>query len=410
MTKRNTLTRRAFLTRTGALGCSMAASPLVTPIALAAAPGEHRLVVIILRGAMDGLDVVRPVGAPEYAALRPGLFAAGGRDETLPLTDFFGLHPALAGLHPLWRAGELGFAHAVSTPYRDKRSHFDGQDILETGAADIGAARDGWLNRALGLMPGSSLRTAFAVGREEMLVLAGQNEVSQWAPDMAFALTAQSQLLLARMYRDAPLFRASLDEAITLAGSLDSGAAPNDYGEALDAMMQSVKSAGRGGGLEKVAAFAAEQLLGETRIASFSINGWDTHAGQTRALPRALRDLETAILTLKSGLGGVWGNTLVLAMTEFGRTARENGTGGTDHGTGGAMVMAGGALKGGQVHGDWPGLDELDLYQARDLQPTADVRSYAGAALAGLFGLRRSDLEARVFPGLDLGAMPGILA
>ena len=409
MTKNGTLTRRAFLTRTGALGCSIAASPLITPIALAAAPGDHRLVVIILRGAMDGLDVVRPVGAPEYAALRPGLFTGNSRDETLPLTDFFGLHPALAGLHPLWAAGELGFAHAVSTPYRDKRSHFDGQDILETGGADIGAARDGWLNRALGLMQGTSLRTAFAVGREEMLVLAGRNEVSQWAPDMAFGLTPQSQLLLARMYREAPLFRDSLDEAMALAGSLDGQAAPESYAETRDAMMQSVKSAGRGGGLEKVARFAAEQLLGETRIASFSINGWDTHAGQSRGLPRALRDLETAILTLKSGLGAVWGKTLVLAITEFGRTARENGTGGTDHGTGGAMVMAGGALKGGQVYGNWPGLDDLDLYQARDLQPTGDVRAYAGAALAGLFGLERSDLEATVFPGLDMAGAPRIL-
>ncbi len=410
MHSRTELTRRAFLARSGALGCSLAASPLVTPVALAAAPGDRRLVVIILRGAMDGLDVVRPVGDREYAALRPGLFGAGGGDETLALTDFFGLHPALAGLHPLWAAGELGFAHAVSTPYRDKRSHFDGQDILETGGADIMAARDGWLNRALGRMQNTTLRTAFAVGREGMLVLAGEQAVSQWAPDASFVLTPQSRLLLARMYRGVPLFREALDEAVMLAGNLDAGAAmAESYDDTRDAMMNAVRNAGRAGGMEKIARFTAEQLLAETRIASFSITGWDTHAGQARGLTRALGDLETAIVTLKSELGRVWGDTLVLAMTEFGRTARENGSGGTDHGTGGALVMAGGALRGGRVYGDWPGLGELDLYQARDLQPTADMRGYAGAALAGLFGLSRSEVETTVFPGLDMAPIPDFL-
>ena len=400
MTRMN---RRAFLSRTGALGCSLAAAPLATPIALAAAPGDNRLVVIILRGAMDGLDVVRPLGDPDYAALRPTLTKG---DEVLALGDFFALHPALAGLYPLWAAGELGFAHAVSTPYRDKRSHFDGQDILETGAAAVNGARDGWLNRALGLLPASTLRTAFAIGREEMLILSGANQVSQWAPDTALALTPQSRRLLTAMYKEAPLFRASMQEAIALT---DGGAVAQDHEAAQEAMMSSVRKAGKRGGAAKVAAFTAEQLLGETRIASFSINGWDTHAGQKGALGRALRELEAAILTLKDDLGPVWGKTTVLAMTEFGRTARENGSRGTDHGTGGAMVLAGGAVRGGQVHGDWPGLGELDLYQARDLMPTGDIRAYAGVALSRLFGLSVSDIEAQVFPGLDMATPPGII-
>ncbi len=406
MHKTSGFNRRTFLAGSAALGCSLAASPLMTPLALAAAPGDKRLVVIILRGAMDGLDVVRPVGDAAYGALRPTL--AGG-EAPLDLDGFFALHPALADLHPLWRAGELGFAHAVSTPYRDKRSHFDGQDILESGAAGTGG-RDGWLNRALAQMPGTSLRSGFAIGRGALLILSGDAPVSRWAPDAALALTAQSQALLSRMYRDAPLFAASMQEAIALTGTLEGGGMVGDFEEMQQAMMETMRGGNRRQGAAKIARFAAEQLLGETRIAAFSINGWDTHAGQRGGLRRALEELQSAILTLKQELGPVWRDTAVLAMTEFGRTARENGSRGTDHGTGGAMLMAGGAIAGGKVHGDWPGLGELDLYQGRDLMPTRDIRAYAGAALAGLFGLNAGALQGSVFPGLDMGAMPQIIA
>ncbi len=406
MRTENRLNRRAFLARGGALGCSIAAAPLISPIALAAAPGDKRLVVIILRGAMDGLDVVRPVGDPAFAALRPTL--AGGADP-LPLDGFFALHPALKDLHSLWASGELGFAHAVSTPYRDKRSHFDGQDILETGAAGVGG-RDGWLNRALGQMEGTSFRTGFAVGREALLILAGEAPISHWAPDAALALTPQSRRLLARMYREAPLFKASMDEAIALTETLNEDAMIQDYDEAQQVMMTSVRNIGRRGGAEKIARFTAQQLLGETRIASFSINGWDTHAAQKRDLARALGELQSAILTLKQDLGTVWRDTAVLAMTEFGRTAHENGTGGTDHGTGGALILAGGAISGGKMYGAWPGLGELDLYQGRDLMPTSDLRAFAATALAGLFDLGENALETRVFPGLDIRDAARIIA
>ncbi|MEP0564946.1 MAG: twin-arginine translocation signal domain-containing protein, partial [Paracoccaceae bacterium] len=169
--------RRNFLTRSLALGCTAAASPLVTPITLASTPGDARLVVIILRGAMDGLDVVRPLGDPYFAGLRPSLDLAGSHD----LNGFFALHPALDALMPLWRSGELSIAHAASTPYRDKRSHFDGQDILETGGAGIG--KGGWLNRALSKLPGTTSETAFAVGRENLLLLSGDENYSAWSPD-----------------------------------------------------------------------------------------------------------------------------------------------------------------------------------------------------------------------------------
>lgn len=401
MGDRSHLSRRKFLLKAGLLGCSAAASPLITPMSFAAAPWEARLVVIILRGGMDGLDVVQPYGDPALAGLRRSLGfgqAAGATD----LDGFFALHPGLAGLMPLWQAGELGFAHAVSTPYRDKRSHFDGQDLLEAGTGDATTTsrRDGWLNRLLATVPGAARQTGFSIGREDLMILNGSAPVSSWSPDARLDLSPQSKRLLELVYHEDPLFRAAITEAIALAEDLDPGADVASYEEAMTMMQQNMTAANRGKGHVKIAKFAAERLREDTRIASFSINGWDTHSNQAGALSRGLGKLQDTILTLRDDLGPVWQKTCVLAMTEFGRTARENGSGGTDHGTGGAMVMAGGAVRGGQVYSDWPGLAEPDLYQGRDLRPTMDVRAYAAGAMQGLFGLETSILEGAVFPGL----------
>ncbi len=384
------LNRRAFLARSALIGCSVAASPLLTPVSFAAAPWDTRLVVIILRGGMDGLAVVQPRGAPEYAGLRSGLLdrSAG---EAQDLDGFFALHPALSPLSGLWRQGDLAFVHAVSTPYRDRRSHFDGQDLLEAGTGSLTGVRDGWLNRMLGLMPGVEARTAFAIGRGEMKLLNGAVPVADWAPDADLAISPQAMRLAELVMQDDPAFHAALSEAM---------------------MLSDDDAAGRGRGKPhvKVAEFAAEQLRGETRIASFSINGWDTHKGQAKALGVALGRLADTVLTLQSGLGpDIWGKTAIVAMTEFGRTVRENGTGGTDHGTGGAMLLAGGAIRGGRVLGAWPGLAEADLYDRRDLMPTGDVRAPAAWLMRGLTGLDRGALERVVFPGLDMGDDPGLL-
>lgn len=385
--------RRAFLARSLALGCSAAASPFVTPVTFASAPGDGRLVVIILRGAMDGLDVVRPLGDPAFASLRPNL----GGAESLPLTDFYGAHPALDPLMPLWAAGELSFAHAVSTPYRHKRSHFDGQDFLENGGfradGQLTDARDGWLNRLLADIPGAHAETAFAVGRQNLLLLTGKNPASAWSPEADLDLSPQAQLLLENVYAQDPLFHAAAMQAIALSDKTDA--------------MDNARAAGRG---KALAEFAAGRLREETRIAAFSIGGWDTHARQANALPRALTELSEAIHALKAGLGPVWSQTAVLCLTEFGRTVRENGTGGTDHGTGGAAIFAGGALKGGRVMGAWPGLGPGDLFEDRDLMPTRDVRAYAAHAIRGLMGVTRTRMETEVFPGLELGEDPGLLA
>jgi uncharacterized protein (DUF1501 family) len=293
---------------------------------------------------------------------------------------------------PLWRAGELGAVHAVSTPYRDKRSHFDGQDILEAGSggADLVGARDGWLNRMLGAVPGIEAETAYAIGRERLKILSGRAPVSSWSPDARLDLSPQARRLLEVVYHDDPLFRAASEQALAIVDEVGDGG-----GEA---------------GHVELAQFAAGRLRGETRIASFSLGGWDTHGEQARNLGKALKALGETILALREGLGPVWGRTAVLCMTEFGRTARENGSKGTDHGTGGAMLFAGGALKGGRVVADWPGLGEGDLYADRDLLPTRDVRAHAAWVMRGLFGLPRDVLDSAVFPGLDLGSDPGLVA
>lgn len=390
------LTRRGLLT----LGCSAAAFPLITPIAFAQAPWDARLVVLILRGGMDGLDIVQPYGDPDYAVLRTGALAGGPESGAHDLDGFFALHRHMEALLPLWQAEELAFAHAVSTPYRDRRSHFDGQDLLEAGTGwSPGAAkpRDGWLNRLLQAVPGVTSETAFAIGREDLLLTSGPAPVSNWAPDTRLKISSQAVDLLRLVSAEDPLFSKAIDDAIRLAEE--------------DAEMATPKGGALGKNAHlKMVDFAARRLRQDTRIAAFSLNGWDTHNRQDRTLRRPALELAETILALKSSLGPVWGKTMVLAMTEFGRTARQNGTMGTDHGTGGVMVMAGGALRGGKVYGQWPGLAESDLYDRRDVMPQQDVRGYAAMAMRGLFGLDQGTLETAVFPGLDMaGVAPLVL-
>ncbi|WP_237063487.1 DUF1501 domain-containing protein [Loktanella sp. M215] len=396
--------RRRFLLQGAALGCSLAASPLITPVALAAGPWDNRLVVIVLRGAMDGLDAIRPLGDPDYAGLRPTLNDGNGT----AVTDFWALHPGLAPLLPLWQAGEMGAVHAVSTPYRDGRSHFDGQDILEAGTLRIDGGKGGWLNRMLGVVPGMTAETAFAIGQDRMAILSGPAKYLRWSPEVTLKLSPQVRRLLEMTLHEDPLFRDAALQAVAIADGLSveaaAAAAMQEDGGAQMAMAEA-----RPGGESALARFAASRLREETRIASFSVNGWDTHLNQKGGLEKTLLRLSDTILTLRDELGPVWDKTAVLCMTEFGRTARENGTRGTDHGTGGAMIYAGGALRGGQVAGRWPGLSEQALFEGRDLMPTGDVRAAAGWIMRSLFGMDAGVISQAVFPGLDLGAKPEFL-
>lgn len=394
------MNRRFLLRGLGGIACSAAAHPFLSTVTLAqsngAAPlGDHRLIVVILRGAMDGLDAVQPVGDAGFARLRPTL-SGGGID----LDGYFALHPELGGLLPLWQAGALGFVHATSTPYRDKRSHFDGQDLLEAGTGmDVppGAVRDGWLNRMLQAVPGLSAETAYAVGRDAQPMLDGSAPARLWTPDVTLDLSAQSRLLLEHIYHEDDLFREAATEAMDLAAM---GNAPEAAG-----------GNARLADIDTLVNFASARLRAETRIAAFSLSGWDTHRRQKAAIVTSFRRLQHLILQLQAGVGAaVWGKTVLLAVTEFGRTVAENGSGGTDHGTGGLMLVAGGAVRGGRVMGAWPGLDESALYDRRDLMPTSDVRAWAAWAMRGMYGFDRGLLEGAVFPRLQMGDDPGLLA
>ena len=376
------INRRAFLS--GA--CCLAASPLVTPVSFAAMPGENRLVTIVLRGAMDGLALVQPYGDPALRVLRPKL-AFSADDGLVDLDGFFGLHPAASGLMPLWQAGELGFVHATSTPYRDGRSHFDGQDMLESGGAAVQDERTGWLNRAIASIPRAADRRAIDVTTTAELILSGKNPVDVWSTRADLALAEDEQAFFVRLYRNDPVFAAALREA-----------AETDM--LSDTIHGTEKK--RRTGIESVAKLTAGMLSADHRIASFSINGWDTHLNQARTFLRPVKDLTTAITTLKANLSSaIWRRTAILAITEFGRTARQNGSGGTDHGTGGVAILAGGAVAGGKVYRDWPSLAEEDLLDGRDLRPTVDLRQLAAGMLRQQFGIARRDIETAVFPGLS---------
>ncbi len=394
--------RRQFI-KTGLAGaCSLAAHPLMSTVTFAASNGgrplgENRLIVVILRGAMDGLDILRPFGDANLARYRPKILSG---DKGSDLDGFFWLHPAMKDLMPLWSAGQLGFVHAASSPYRDKRSHFAGQDMLEAGSGlDVPdpEVRDGWLNRLLQAVPGITGDTAYSVGIAEMPILKGIAPFAAWAPEQSLDLSAASKILLDQVYESDPLFHAAASQAMELSAHL------------AEADANGKKPSGPFSDDLALADFTAARLLEDTRIASFSISGWDTHRTQAGAIAKPAERLAQVILRLQQGLGTTWGKTLMVAMTEFGRTARENGTGGTDHGTGGAMVLAGGALKGGRVLGDWPGLDEAALFERRDLMPTTDVRAWAGHALRGMYGFDKSLIEQTIFPGLILPRDPGLL-
>lgn len=296
------VSRREFLARTGLVGCSLAASPLFTPVSFAAAPWDTRLVVIILRGGMDGLDVVQPYGDPAFKRLR-GSLALGPEGGAYDLDGYFALHPGLAPLMPMWKAGQLSFAHAVSTPYRDKRSHFDGQDLLEAGTTSLAGVRDGWLNRMLQAVPGVTSQTAYAVGRSDMRLLQGDAEVANWAPDARLNLSPQAVRLLELVTESDPALHAALSEA-----------------QLLSQVQDDESKRGKRGHIQ-IAEFAAARLSKEARIAAFSLNGWDTHSAQHRSIGAALNRLSETLLTLRDKMrGNTWGKTAVIAMTEFGRT------------------------------------------------------------------------------------------
>jgi uncharacterized protein (DUF1501 family) len=397
--------RREFLN----LGALAAGGALLMPrLSFAgAAPGKSRLVVVILRGALDGLAAVPPYGDPDYARLRGDLAlrAGGAPGGALALDGYFGLHPALGFLHDCFAARELIVFHAVASPYRE-RSHFDGQDLLENGTPRAHAVQTGWLNRALREMPGPGEREAgVALGQNVPLVMRGPAAVTSWSPSKLAALDEDTLARITDLYATDPLLSVRLADALVA----DAIAAENAGDEALmgkpalQPNTQPARPAPRQALYAEVVHAAAGFLRQENgpQVAVFDTTGWDTHAnegGGQGQLAGRLAELDAGLATLRQQLGPVWNDTAVLLITEFGRTAAINGTRGTDHGTATAAFLLGGAVAGGRVLTRWPGLAQHALYQGRDLAPTLDLRCVLKGLLAQQLHVPARALEKAVFP------------
>lgn len=373
-------------------------------LALADAPMERRFVVVILRGALDGLAAVPPVGDPDYARLRGSLaFASPGTPEgALNLDGFFALNPALSPLADMYKARELLVFHAVASPYR-ARSHFDGQDLLENGTATPHGAADGWLNRALGLIGADGTRIGLAVGQSVPLMLRGKTPVGAWAPRQMPELAEDFLQRLQALYAGDKVFAPALAEGVA-AQTRNDEVLGDSKGDAM------ARGYLRGAtALQGVTANVGKLMASADgpRIAVMDAGGWDTHVNQgllNGRLAVQLNGLGGSLAALKESLGPAWSKTAVVVVTEFGRTAAENGTGGTDHGTAGIALLLGGAVDGGRVVARWPGLAQANLFEGRDLAPTLDLRSVLKATLAEHLGLAPSAIERTVFP--DSAAAP----
>ena len=382
-------TRRSLLTT----GATLTLLAPFTRVAAAGRDRDSRLVLMILRGGLDGLGAVPPYAEPAYAQLRgPIALAAPGNDGgVLDLDGTFGLHPALANLHAMYEAREALVVHATATPDRD-RSHFDAQNVLEAGSAAPSAAAGGWLNRALAaLRDAGDARDAVALADNVPLVLRGELAVTSWAPSRLPVPGDDTLLRVRALYEAAdPALAQSLYDALEIRAIV---------GDTNEQRMDGLRVA-------PLTSAAARFLASPEgpRIAVLDAGGWDTHQNQGAAqgpLAQRLRGLDTGLQMLKTELGEHWLETTVVVVTEFGRAAAANGTRGTDHGTAGCAFVAGGAVAGGRVLADWPGLSIRDLHDGRDLRPTTDLRALFKAVLHERFGVGEAALARTVFPGSD---------
>jgi len=356
---------------------------------------DARFVLVILRGAADGLAIAAPYGDGNYRKVRGDLaLPVPGRDGGLfKLDGMFGLHPALAGVYDAYEKKQALIVHAVASPYRE-RSHFDGQDVLENGASDVGLLRDGWLNRALAPLGGSlGNETAIAMAQNTPLILRGENSVTSWAPSQLPDAEESTIRRLQDLYSDDEFFATRLTQALKaqeIAGDEHS--------------MRRMRRRARDAEQVRAMMQATARFLTANdgpRIAVLEAGGWDTHANQGNTngvLANRLAGLDAGLVALRDGLGSTWSDTVVAVVTEFGRTVHVNGTRGTDHGTATAAILLGGAVNGGRVLADWPGLRKADLYEGRDLMPTTDARSLFKGILADHLEVPDSLLELSVFP------------
>ena len=387
--------RRRFL----AGGAAMFAWAQLPKLASAAGTRDPRLVVIVLRGALDGLAAVAPVGDPDYQRLHGQIaLSLAGEHPAIPLDHFFALHPAMPVFARLFKERQAAVVHATATGYRE-RSHFDGQDVLESGYPAPGHIQSGWLNRAIAALPVAGHvagRGGLAVGPSTALIMRGSVPVLGWAPQIANAASDDLAGRVLDLYADRdPILKVALAKGLE-----------TERIAAREGMAGVAPAARTGGALAgmRITAEGAARLMAADdgpRVAALAFDGWDTHAnegGATGRLAELLGGLDAAFEALHKGLGIRWKDTSVVAITEFGRTARINGTVGTDHGTGTVAFLAGGAIKGGRVIADWPGLKDEQLFERRDLKPTIDLRAVLKGLLADQFQLTPTLLSDAVFP------------
>jgi uncharacterized protein (DUF1501 family) len=414
MTLHHPVSRRALLAGSGSL---FAWSMLPR---LARAEGrDPRLLVIILRGALDGLGAVAPVGDPDWIGLRgERALVLDGKTPALPLDAFFALNPAMPNFHRLYQAKQAAVVHATATPYRE-RSHFDGQDVLESGINRPGAVDSGWLNRALASLessgrvnPGGS--RAFGVGTITPLIVRGKAPILSWTPQRLLPASEDTQARLLDLYQhtDAKL-AAALEERIRLAHMGGVSAVEDSMSEQTALGMP---VAARIRTFFADTAGAAARFLAKPdgpRVGALGFVGWDTHMNEGAVvgqLANLLGALDGALAAVETNMGDAWRETVVAVVTEFGRTARINGTNGTDHGTGTVAFLAGGALQGGRVLADWPGLKPAQLFEERDLKPTTDLRAVLKGVLRDHLRVEDSALATSVFPdSADVRPLAGLV-
>lgn len=412
------ISRRDILRASLAMGIAASGGLMASRVSFAATgAGEQRFVFVLLRGALDGLAAVPPVGDPDYARLRGELAFAGASLPKLDAT--FALHPSLQFLAEQWQEKQLAVVHAVATPYRE-RSHFDAQDVLETGFTRPHATQSGWLNRALAGLPvpaAAARNKGVALGANIPLVMRGATEVASWSPGRLPDLEGDTLQRIADLYAADPLLSVRLADALSADAIANSSAGSAMGAAAGDAEMARAADAARAAGsqVEKTARATAGFLVQPDgpRVAVFETTGWDTHANQgaeAGVLALRLRALDAGLRALRESLGDAWNRTAVLVATEFGRTVAVNGTRGTDHGTGAAAFLLGGAVRGGRIVGDWPGLSAAALYQGRDLKPTTDMRSVMKTVLRDHMQVPQRLLDDSVFPDSDAaGYLKGLV-
>jgi uncharacterized protein (DUF1501 family) len=394
------LTRRSALATAAGLGVSVS---FLGRAAFAASEGDlakRKLVVVVCRGGMDGLSVSPPVGDPDYAVLRERIAIApfGQPGGALKLDDTFGLHPALASIHDLALKGQARICPAVATPDR-ARSHFEAQDVLESGAAGVYGAGSGWLNRTLQAMTRGRKVEALSVGNTAPLILRGPVEAGSWSPGGLEGRDQRLPAILADLYAKDPILGPALASGLQTQSMAKtaSAMAAADNGGAPGRPKPDPQAA------RQVGATVAKFMLEPNgpQIVAISIDNFDTHANQgtaTGLLANRLTYLDGVLGGLASGLGDEWSNTVVVAATEFGRTARVNGTGGTDHGTASTALVLGGALKRTGIVGDWPTLQQARLFENRDTAPTLDMRALFKGVLSEHLGIERRALDSAIFP------------